>query len=89
MESILLLTKRAPQSVRFEWRWSLFKTSDYRIAYALLAISSLLALSTLTVARVTFPLNIVRKGQVKWLAKSDIAGQVAFIVGLFALTGAA
>jgi MFS family permease len=33
----------------------LFKTSDYRTAYSLLLISSLLALSSLTVARVTFP----------------------------------
>jgi hypothetical protein len=33
----------------------LFKTSDYRVAYALLLISSLLALSSLTVARITFP----------------------------------
>jgi transposase, IS6 family len=33
--------------------------------------------------------NMVRKGQVRWLAKSDIAGQVAFIAGLFGLTAAA
>ncbi len=30
-----------------------------------------------------------RKGQVRWLAKSDIAGQIAFIAGLFGLTAAA
>ncbi len=33
--------------------------------------------------------NMIRKGQVRWLAKSDIAGQVAFIAGLFGLTAAA
>lgn len=33
----------------------LFRTSDYRTAYSLLLISSLLALSSLTVARVAFP----------------------------------
>ncbi len=33
--------------------------------------------------------NMIRKGQVRWLAKSDIAGQVAFIAGLFGLTSAA
>ena len=27
-------------------------------------------------------MNIIRKGQVRWLAKSDIAGQVAFLEGL-------
>ena len=30
--------------------------------------------------------NMIRKGQVRWLAKNDIAGQVAFVVGLFGLT---
>lgn len=34
----------------------LFKTSNYRLAYALLLISSLLALSSLTAARIAFPL---------------------------------
>jgi hypothetical protein len=33
--------------------------------------------------------NMVRKGQVRWLAKSDIAGQLAFIAGLFGLTAVA
>jgi hypothetical protein len=27
--------------------------------------------------------NMIRKGQVRWLAKDDIAGQVAFISSLF------
>lgn len=26
---------------------------------------------------------MIRKGQVRWLAKGDIAGQVAFVNGLF------
>ena len=30
--------------------------------------------------------NMIRKGQVRWLAKDDIAGQVAFVAGLFGLT---
>ncbi len=30
--------------------------------------------------------NMIRKGQVRWLAKDDIAGQVAFVAGLFELT---
>ena len=30
-------------------------------------------------------MNMIRKGQVRWLAKDDIAGQVAFIEGLFGL----
>jgi IS6 family transposase len=30
--------------------------------------------------------NMIRKGQVRWLAKDNIAGQVAFIAGLFGLT---
>ena len=31
-------------------------------------------------------MNMIRKGQVRWLAKDDIGGQVAFIAGLFELT---
>ena len=34
-------------------------------------------------------MNMVRKGQVRWLAKGDIAGQVAFVSGLLGLTTAA
>jgi transposase-like protein len=30
--------------------------------------------------------NMIRKGQVRWLAKGDIAGQAAFIGRLFGLT---
>src|ERR1700710_412677 len=30
--------------------------------------------------------NMIRKGQVRWLAKNDIAGQVAFVARLFELT---
>jgi transposase-like protein len=33
--------------------------------------------------------NMIRKGQVRWLAKGDIVGQVAFITGLFELGAAA
>ena len=33
--------------------------------------------------------NMIRKGQVTWLAKDDIAGQVAFVIRLFSLTTAA
>jgi transposase, IS6 family len=33
--------------------------------------------------------NMIRKGQVRWLAKDDIVGQVAFVAGLFGLTAAA
>jgi IS6 family transposase len=33
--------------------------------------------------------NMIRKGQVRWLAQGDIAGQVAFITRLFDLTPAA
>src|SRR6202521_2245522 len=29
--------------------------------------------------------NMIRKGQVRWLPKDDIAGQVAFVAGLFGL----
>jgi IS6 family transposase len=29
--------------------------------------------------------NMIRKGQIRWLAKGDIAGQVAFISSLFSL----
>src|SRR5918999_766556 len=31
-------------------------------------------------------INMIRKGQVRWLAKDDIAGQAAFIGRLFGLT---
>lgn len=30
-------------------------------------------------------MNMIRKGQVRWLAKGDIAGQVAFVSGLFGI----
>jgi hypothetical protein len=30
--------------------------------------------------------HMIRKGQVRWLAKEDIAGQVAFVAGLVGLT---
>ena len=30
--------------------------------------------------------NMIRKGQVRWLAKDDIRGQIAFVAGLFELT---
>src|SRR3954467_4298820 len=33
--------------------------------------------------------NMIRKGQIRWLAKDDIAGQVAFISSLFSLALAA
>ncbi len=33
--------------------------------------------------------NMIRKGQVRWLSKDDIAGQVAFVAGLFGLTAVA
>jgi hypothetical protein len=33
--------------------------------------------------------NMIRKGQVRWLAQGDIVGQVAFVVGLFGLGAAA
>ena len=33
--------------------------------------------------------NMIRKGQVRWLAKDDVVGQVAFVAGLFGLTAAA
>ncbi len=33
--------------------------------------------------------NMIRKGQVRWLPKDDIAGQVAFVAGLFGLTAVA
>jgi len=33
--------------------------------------------------------NMIRKGQVRWLAKDDIAGQVAFAAGLLGLTAMA
>ena len=34
-------------------------------------------------------INMIRKGQVRWLAPGDIAGQVAFVTRLFDLTPAA
>jgi len=33
--------------------------------------------------------NMIRKGQVRWLAKGEITGQVAFINGVFGLPAAA
>jgi hypothetical protein len=33
--------------------------------------------------------NMIRKGQVRWLAKGDITGQVAFISRLFGIAVAA
>jgi IS6 family transposase len=33
--------------------------------------------------------NMIRKGQVRWLPKGDIAGQIAFVAGLFGLATAA
>jgi len=30
--------------------------------------------------------NMIRKGQVRWLEKDDIIGQIAFVAGLFGLT---
>jgi hypothetical protein len=30
-------------------------------------------------------MNMIRKGQVRWLAKGDIAGQAAFVDHLFGL----
>lgn len=30
--------------------------------------------------------NMIRKGQVRWLAKDDIGGQIAFVARLFELT---
>ena len=34
-------------------------------------------------------MNMIRKGQVRWLSKGDIAGQVAFVSGLLGLPAAA
>jgi len=34
-------------------------------------------------------MNMIRKGQVRWLPKADIAGQVAFVGGLLGLTAVA
>src|SRR5215813_8769867 len=34
-------------------------------------------------------MNMIRKGQVRWLPKGNIAGQVAFVTGLLELTAAA
>jgi hypothetical protein len=33
--------------------------------------------------------NMIRKGQMRWLAKSNIVGQVAFVAGLLGLEAAA
>ena len=33
--------------------------------------------------------NMIRKGQVRWLPKDNIAGQVAFVAGLFGVAIAA
>ena len=33
--------------------------------------------------------NMIRKGQVKWMAKGDIVGQVAFVARLLGLGAAA
>jgi DDE domain len=33
--------------------------------------------------------NMIRKGQVRWLPKDDIVGQMAFVAGLFGLTDVA
>jgi IS6 family transposase len=33
--------------------------------------------------------NMIRKGQVRWLEKDDIIGQIAFVAGLFGLTDVA
>ena len=33
--------------------------------------------------------NMIRKGQIRWLLKDDILGQAAFIAGLFAVAIAA
>jgi transposase, IS6 family len=34
-------------------------------------------------------INMIRKGQVRWVPKGDIAGQVAFVAGLFGVIGRA
>jgi hypothetical protein len=34
-------------------------------------------------------MNMIRKGQVRWLPKGNIAGRVAFVTGLFELDAAA
>ena len=34
-------------------------------------------------------INMIRKGQVRWVPKGDIAGQVAFVAGLFGVVGSA
>jgi transposase-like protein len=33
--------------------------------------------------------NMIRKGQIRWLSKNDILGQAAFIAGLFGVAIAA
>jgi len=33
-------------------------------------------------------MNMIRKGQIRWLAKGDIAGQVAFVSAAFGLASA-
>jgi IS6 family transposase len=34
-------------------------------------------------------INMIRKGQVRWVPKGDIAGQLAFVAGLFGVVGSA
>jgi hypothetical protein len=34
-------------------------------------------------------MNMIRKGQIRWLVKGDIAGQVAFVSRLLGLASAA
>ena len=34
-------------------------------------------------------MNMIRKGQIRWLAKGDIIGQVAFVANLFGITSVA
>jgi transposase-like protein len=34
-------------------------------------------------------MNMIRKGQVRWVPKGDIAGQIVFVAGLFGLATAA
>ncbi len=33
--------------------------------------------------------NVIRKGQVRWLAENDIAAQVEFVAGIFGLAATA
>jgi hypothetical protein len=48
----------------------------------------LLAISKATIQGIE-TMNMILKGQVRWLAKGDIAGQVAFVSGLLGLATAA